>query len=161
MLGTGLSYLLGFINQAAWIWLVWVILFALATLVMVRNNRRHLKAPGHIGQILGLLWSGIGAAYLICVACLTIVGSCSLGIGLAVGAVFLGLGYLVSGAVSGIRWLRNLAAVWFLAAPGMVLLPQLVVPGFFACLVLLVEVLPGFLLRAAYRKKTYENLPTT
>jgi len=152
---TGFSYLLGFLGWSAWIWTPWVFVFGGTSLVVWRLMAgRHRPAnSGQVGRLLAAIWGGITIFGIAACMLLGFLGRIGLGAELCICGLALGLGYFLSGTLIGIAWLRNLSSLWLVGSGGLLFFPDLAAPAVFAGMVLLLEVVPGFLLRARYRKQ--------
>jgi hypothetical protein len=153
--GTGLSYLLGWLGLASWIWLVWCVGFGGVSVLVFRLAARRRAGQGaRAGRLLGAVWGGIGTFVLVACLLFILTGRISLATGLCLSGLGLALGFFLSGTVSGITWMRNLSLAWVPGSAALLFLPELLTPLAFAGLVLVLEVVPGFILQANHRRQS-------
>jgi hypothetical protein len=72
-------------------------------------------------------------------------------------AVLVGIGYYLSGTVTEVRWLRNIAYAWWAGSVVMYLWPSVHVLALYAVMIIAFQVVPGIILYRKYRALTAQN----
>lgn len=126
-------------------WIACLALGGIATCWLVQREKRDpVQAPG--GRLIGLVWLAMGISVL--VLFFAGVGSGNLDGRLmpALSSVLVGGAVFLTGMLSGLNWLRNLAAAWWLGATAMLLWPGPHVLLLMGAMLLALYVIPGIVL---------------
>ncbi|MGH2574270.1 MAG: hypothetical protein ACRDFC_01070 [Ignavibacteria bacterium] len=152
MLGTYYFIIAGMSKSIPWLWAVLIGVGWIYSIAFHWRASYKLRAKTLAGRILAGVWISSGIV-------MTVIGF----LGSATGAVrgwaitpvislVLGSAYLVSGIIYGRKWLRNLALGWWVGGIAMMLFPGLHIFLVFALMMVLFQIIPGFIFYSNWKK---------
>lgn len=110
------------------------------------------------GRLLAVIWIGCGVTLSLIAAAGLLGGAVPPQALSGLVSVVIGGAFLASGALTGQRWLRMIAVVWWVAGGGMLFFPGLYTLPLLAVMALAFQVAPGVVL---YRRSRRRSLPET
>lgn len=134
--------------------LIWLGLIAVgwaATFWLKRRESRYEPVASYAGRLIGLIWLACGVAMTTAFTIGTMTGAIPGSADGGLMALFCGIGVLMTGVLTDMRWFRNLALAWWLGAVAMLVWHG--VPAMWISIVLLLGLfaLPGVILNRQSR----------
>lgn len=126
-------------------WVVCLALGGIGTFWLVQREKRDaVQAPA--GRLIGMVWMAMGISVLILFFAGVASGNLDGRLMPALSSAFVGGAVFLTGTLSGLNWLRNLAAAWWLGATAMLLWPGPHVLLLMGAMLLALYVIPGIVL---------------
>jgi hypothetical protein len=135
-----------------WIWLG-IAAFGLGYIFWThRQNNRIIRVQTHTGKIIATIWGACGFS-IACIIAL-VFGALYLKIDklmhplalCPITAIIIGIAYYLDGTLRVVRWVRNLAYIWWLGAGIMFIFPTIHILLMVALMLLVFQLLPGIIL---------------
>ena len=156
-IATGYTYVAALRGEEVgpWIWFGAMIGAGLYLAYDLRQNRN--RTENFASKMIGTIWGAAGGAVAIVATALAFSNAIS-GEGImAVISVILGIAYLITGAIYGLAWFRNLGYGWWAGAIAIAWLHNFHVLGIYLFMIVFFEIVPGVIL---YRNGKRSNDPT-
>jgi hypothetical protein len=154
VLGTAISYLLGYLERAGLILPFWLaVLGASFVFILLRERRRSFRqrAETHLEKVYGSVWTGFMLLIVFFFLFGFLHGSLSVSVLLGFIALMLGLVFWINSFLLQLGYLRLLSLLWWIAVIGFALVPAFWAPALMGGCVVLLEIVPGLLLKR-YRR---------
>jgi hypothetical protein len=149
VLGTAVSYLLGYLDLPGIILPFWLaVLSGSFIYILLRERRRssQRRAETHLEKVYGSVWTGfmllIGFFFLFAF----LHGSFSVSILLGFIALMLGFVFWINSFLLQVRYLRILSLLWWISVTGFALVPAYWAPAFMGGCVVVLEIVPAMVL---------------
>ena len=152
------TYLLEVLELYRYIWLNWIAFMGLGFIYSCYHGitlRKKAKVTTFAGKILGQTWLACGVSLVILAFVAPLAGLYPGMMVSAVVATIIGIGYFITGEIVQWKLLIWLAVLWWVGGAGMMFLKTESILLVFAFLMSLGYLVPGFILRAKYRKQTH------
>jgi len=158
LLATLGTYLLVVLELYQYIWINWIVFMALGSVYSFYHGvaqARKAKVTTFAGKILGYTWFACGVSLVILAFVAPLAGLYPGMMVPAVVATVIGIGYFITGEVVQWNLLIWLSVLWWVGGAGMMFLKKESILLVFAFLMSVGYLVPGFILRANYRKQTH------
>lgn len=152
MIFTYVSALKGKDYGIGWLWFGMSVLGVIYTLIYERRVHSLRRVHTLVGRVLGAVWTAVGTCIGLFITSVFITNSINSEMALSpyfilpVTAFLTGIGYFLSGKLTGLRWLEGVAAAWILGGIGFMFFPSIHGLLVYALMMLLFHVLPGVIL---------------
>jgi hypothetical protein len=154
------TYLLVILKWYSYIWINWIVFMGLGVIYSVYHGvtqERKAEAITFPGRILGRVWFACGVGLLILAFVAPLAGLYTGMMVPSVVAIVIGIGYFVTGEVVQWKLFIWLSFLWWVGGAGMMFLKTENILLVFAFLMSLGYLVPGFVLRANYKKQSREQ----
>ena len=151
------TYLLVVLELYRYIWMNWILFMALGLVYSLYHGvtlKRKALVTTFSGKILGHTWFACGMSLLILAFVAPLAGLYPGQMVPAVVATVIGIGYFITAELIQWKLLFWLAILWWVGGAGMMFLKTESILLVFAFLMSLGYLIPGFILRANYKKQT-------
>jgi len=151
------TYLLVIFKWYNYIWINWIVFMGSGVIYSVYHGvtqERKAEAITFPGRILGRVWFACGMSLLILAFVAPMAGLYPGMMVPAVVAIVIGIGYFITGEVVQWKLFIWLSFLWWLGGAGMMFLKNENILLVFAFLMSLGYLVPGFILRANYKKQS-------
>jgi hypothetical protein len=136
----------------SWIWITLIATGWFYTIRTMRRERSRSRTQTQFGRLLASQWISCGMAMTVVFVVGGLAGAIPTRAVAGLTAAFLAIAFKATAELSGVRWLRYVAALWLVSAIGLFLIPpDMRGAGLVVCLLGLF-VLPGMVLRERARK---------
>lgn len=160
-IGMGLSYIEALTDIELYVGWMWIGLSVLgwAYVLWYKNTKvRKQQTSTFAGKVLASLWGSVGVTIGLVVSLTLLSRSLDLEFIVhpiattAIIALILGIAYYLNGVITGLNWLRNIAYGWWVAGIYMFLFPSIHVLGIYFVLVIVFQIIPGYVLYRSVHK---------
>lgn len=167
-LGMTFTYICALMDRdlgTGYVWIGLTILGWVYIFMYARKKEKTTRAKSIIDRVQGAVWGAVGSMIGFVIVLIFIGQALNIpdmpGIHplyiCFITAVLVGIGYFVSGVANDLKWLRNIALAWWIAAIPMYLWPSVHVLGLYAFMIVAFQVVPGIVLYRKYRKLQVER----
>ncbi len=132
--------------------LIWIVMIGAGWVYSFIRGYRQQRRDRHSsfgGKIINGVWIGSGVAMTLIGFVGSISGAVKWWAITPLMAIIMGTPYLITGIAHGLRWLRNIAFVWWIGGVVMLVWPGTYALLVFAAMMISCQIIPGFVL---YRK---------
>lgn len=150
------TYLLVVLELYQYIWINWIVFMGLGVVYSVYHGitrERKAEVTTFAGRILGWVWFACGVSLMILAFVAPLAGLYPGMMVPAVVATVIGIGYFITGEVVQWKLFIWLSFLWWVGGAGMMFLKTENILLIFAFLMSLGYLVPGFILRANYKKQ--------
>lgn len=154
VLGTYLLVILKLYSYIGINWIGFMVLGLVYSFYHGATQRRKAQIATFSGEIIGHTWFACGVSLVILAFVAPLAGLYPSWMVPAVVATVIGIGYFITGEILQWKLFIWLAVLWWLGGTGMMLLKRESILLAFAFLVSVGYLVPGFILRAKYKKQT-------
>lgn len=151
VLGTYVSIALEKFNNIWWIWVLCIGFGWIYSIALHWHDSSKVSGNTLAGKIISAVWISCGIAMSLIGFLATLTGAIVAWSISPMISVVMGIGYFVSGIIYGQRWIWNLSFGWWLGSIIMFIWPGSHTLLIFALMIILFEIVPGFILY--YRSK--------
>ena len=167
-LGMIFSYISALMERdlgTGYVWIALTIIGWIYVFLYARKKEKTSRAKSIIDRVQDATWGVVGSMIGLVIALIFIGQALNIpdmpGIHpiyiCFITAVLVGIGYYLSGTVTEVRWLRNIAYAWWAGSVVMYLWPSVHVLALYAVMIIAFQVVPGIILYRKYRALTAQN----
>ncbi|MBN1797493.1 MAG: hypothetical protein JW822_02885 [Spirochaetales bacterium] len=144
--GTAVSYILGYCNQAQYIGYFWLGLSItgwIIQFIMALKKEKREKIKSRLARLYGLLYLGLGILFVIITILYIVMQMISFIIFMFLLCLLLAFAYYISAIFNRLKWLYPMSAGWMISGITILFLPELWGPGIISILIILFALIPG------------------